>query len=36
MTELQNDGITELQIYRITEGQTRQIQYSPHFFKAGL
>ena len=25
MTELRNDGITE--------GQTGQIQYSPHFFK---
>ena len=30
------DGITELQNNRMTEGQTGQIQYSPHFFKAGL
>ena len=28
MTELRNNGTTE--------GQTGQIQYSPHFFKAGL
>ena len=27
------DGITELRNYRITEGQTGQIQYSPHFSK---
>ena len=30
------DGITELQNDIKTEGQTGQIQYSPHFFKAGL
>ena len=28
--------MTELQNNRMTEGQTGQIQYSPHFFKAGF
>ena len=35
MTELQNNRITERQSDRMTEGQTGQIQYNPHFFKAG-
>ena len=30
------DGKTERQKDRMTEGQTGHIQYSPHFFKAGL
>ena len=30
------DGKTERWNDRMTEGQTGQIQYSPHFFKAGL